>query len=50
MKNVKIPEWVKPTPFLTVDGIIRIFNPQFKGIVLIKEKSSSWICLAWWIC
>ncbi|QCT94495.1 NUDIX hydrolase [Caminibacter mediatlanticus TB-2] len=39
MKNVKIPEWVKPTPFLTVDGIIRIFNPQFKGIVLIKRKN-----------
>jgi len=34
-----IPEWVKPTPFLTVDGIIRIFNPEFKGIVLIKRKN-----------
>jgi len=33
-----IPEWVKPTPFLTVDGIVRIFAPEFKGIVLIKRK------------
>ncbi len=35
----KIPEWVKPTPFLTVDGIIKIFNPNFSGIVLIKRKN-----------
>jgi len=35
----KIPSWVKPTPFLTVDGIIKIFNPEFKGIVLIKRKN-----------
>ena len=37
--KLQIPEWVKPTPFLTVDGIIKIFNPNFKGIVLIKRKN-----------
>ena len=36
---MKIPDWVKPTPFLTVDGIIKIFNPNFNGIVLIKRKN-----------
>ena len=36
---MKIPKWVKPTPFLTVDGIIKIFNPTFSGIVLIKRKN-----------
>ncbi|WP_457562637.1 NUDIX domain-containing protein [Caminibacter pacificus] len=38
-KKLNIPEWVRPTPFLTVDGIIKIFNPDFKGIVLIKRKN-----------
>jgi 8-oxo-dGTP diphosphatase len=38
-KKLKIPEWVKPTPLLTVDGIIKIFNPDFQGIVLIKRKN-----------
>ena len=38
-KKLNIPEWVRPTPFLTVDGIIKIFNPTFKGIVLIKRKN-----------
>ena len=38
-KKLKIPEWVRPTPFLTVDGIIKIFKPEFKGIVLIKRKN-----------
>jgi len=27
------------TPYLTTDGIIKIFNPEFKGIVLIKRKN-----------
>ena len=39
LKKLNIPHWVKPTPFLTVDGIIKIFNPDFKGIVLIKRKN-----------
>jgi len=38
-RKLKIPEWVRPTPFLTVDGIIKIFAPEFKGIVLIKRKN-----------
>jgi len=38
-KKLNIPHWVKPTPFLTVDGIIKIFNPKFSGIVLIKRKN-----------
>ena len=38
-KKLNIPEWVSPTPFLTVDGIIKIFNPTFSGIVLIKRKN-----------
>ncbi|WP_457559841.1 NUDIX domain-containing protein [Caminibacter sp.] len=38
-KKLNIPEWVRPTPFLTVDGIIKIFNPEFIGIVLIKRKN-----------
>ncbi|GAB6045125.1 NUDIX hydrolase [Caminibacter profundus] len=38
-KKLKIPEWIRPTPFLTVDGIIKIFNPTFSGIVLIKRKN-----------
>ncbi len=38
-KKLNIPEWVRPTPFLTVDGIIKIFNPTFSGIVLIKRKN-----------
>ena len=38
-EKLNIPKWVKLTPFLTVDGIIRIFNPEFKGIVLIKRKN-----------
>ena len=38
-QKLNIPEWVRPTPFLTVDGIIKIFNPNFKGIVLIKRKN-----------
>jgi 8-oxo-dGTP diphosphatase len=38
-KKLNIPSWVKPTPFLTVDGIIKIFNPEFKGIVLIQRKN-----------
>jgi len=39
IKKLNIPHWVKPTPFLTVDGIIKIFNPNFSGIVLIKRKN-----------
>jgi len=31
--------WPPKTPYLTVDGIIKIFNPDFKGIVLIKRKN-----------
>jgi 8-oxo-dGTP diphosphatase len=38
-KKLNIPHWVRPTPFLTVDGIIKIFMPEFKGIVLIKRKN-----------
>ena len=38
-KKLNIPKWVRPTPFLTVDGIIKIFNPNFSGIVLIKRKN-----------
>jgi len=38
-KKLNIPEWVRPTPFLTVDGIIKIFNPKFSGIVLVKRKN-----------
>ena len=38
-QKLNIPEWIKPTPFLTVDGIIKIFNPKFIGIVLIKRKN-----------
>ena len=38
-EKLNIPHWIKPTPFLTVDGIIKIFNPDFKGIVLIKRKN-----------
>ena len=38
-KKLNIPNWVRPTPFLTVDGIIKIFNPNFRGIVLIKRKN-----------
>ena len=39
IEKLNIPQWVSPTPFLTVDGIIKIFNPSFKGIVLIKRKN-----------
>ena len=39
VEKLNIPEWVRPTPFLTVDGIIKIFNPSFSGIVLIKRKN-----------
>ncbi|NPA11434.1 MAG: NUDIX hydrolase [Epsilonproteobacteria bacterium] len=39
MENLNIPHWIKPTPFLTVDGIVRIFTPEFRGIVLIKRKN-----------
>jgi 8-oxo-dGTP diphosphatase len=38
-EKLKVPHWVKPTPFLTVDGIVKIFTPEFKGIVLIKRKN-----------
>jgi 8-oxo-dGTP diphosphatase len=38
-KKLGIPKWVRPTPFLTTDGIVRIFAPEFKGIVLIKRKN-----------
>jgi 8-oxo-dGTP diphosphatase len=38
-EKLNIPHWVRPTPFLTVDGIIKIFNPEFSGIVLIKRKN-----------
>jgi len=31
--------WPPETPYLTVDGIVKIFNPTFKGIVLIKRKN-----------
>jgi len=31
--------WPPKTPYLTVDGIIKIFNPEFNGIVLIKRKN-----------
>ena len=39
IEKLNIPKWVRPTPFLTVDGIIKIFNPTFSGIVLIKRKN-----------
>jgi 8-oxo-dGTP diphosphatase len=31
--------WPPLTPYLTVDGIVRVFSPDFKGIVLIKRKN-----------
>jgi len=31
--------WPPLTPYLTVDGIVKIFTPEFKGIVLIKRKN-----------
>jgi len=31
--------WPPKTPYLTTDGIIKIFAPEFKGIVLIKRKN-----------
>ncbi|AZV47087.1 NUDIX hydrolase [Nautilia sp. PV-1] len=31
--------WPPETPYLTVDGIVKIFNPKFEGIVLIKRKN-----------
>jgi len=31
--------WPPETPYLTVDGIVKIFNPEFSGIVLIKRKN-----------
>ncbi|GAB6074032.1 NUDIX domain-containing protein [Nautilia lithotrophica] len=31
--------WPPKTPYLTIDGIVKIFNPEFKGIVLIKRKN-----------
>ncbi|WP_456480785.1 NUDIX domain-containing protein [Nautilia sp.] len=31
--------WPPLTPYLTVDGIVKVFNPEFKGIVLIKRKN-----------
>jgi 8-oxo-dGTP diphosphatase len=31
--------WPPETPYLTVDGIVKIFSPEFKGIVLIKRKN-----------
>jgi len=31
--------WPPKTPYLTVDGIVKIFNPEFEGIVLIKRKN-----------
>ncbi len=31
--------WPPLTPYLTVDGIVKIFNPEFSGIVLIKRKN-----------
>jgi len=31
--------WPPETPYLTVDGIVKIFDPEFKGIVLIKRKN-----------
>ena len=39
IKKLNIPHWVRPTPFLTVDGVVKIFNPTFSGIVLIKRKN-----------
>ncbi|ACM92817.1 ADP-ribose pyrophosphatase [Nautilia profundicola AmH] len=31
--------WPPETPYLTVDGIVKIFTPEFRGIVLIKRKN-----------
>jgi 8-oxo-dGTP diphosphatase len=31
--------WSPLTPYLTVDGIVKVFNPEFSGIVLIKRKN-----------
>ena len=31
--------WPPKTPYLTVDGIVKIFNPEFSGIVLIERKN-----------
>ena len=31
--------WPPLTPYLTVDGIVKVFNPEFAGIVLIKRKN-----------
>jgi 8-oxo-dGTP diphosphatase len=31
--------WPPETPYLTVDGIVKVFLPDFKGIVLIKRKN-----------
>jgi 8-oxo-dGTP diphosphatase len=31
--------WPPLTPYLTVDGIVKIFTPEFNGIVLIKRKN-----------
>jgi len=31
--------WPPKTPYLTTDGIIKVFAPEFKGIVLIKRKN-----------
>ena len=31
--------WPPKTPYLTIDGIVKIFNPEFEGIVLIKRKN-----------
>ena len=31
--------WPPITPYLTVDGVVKIFTPKFQGIVLIKRKN-----------
>ncbi len=31
--------WPPETPYLTVDGIVKIFAPEFQGVVLIKRKN-----------
>jgi len=31
--------WPPKTPYLTVDGIVKVYNPEFSGIVLIKRKN-----------